>query len=516
MERSYDIYFQDTLCGTAWARTLDRGDAGEIRIECFLRFRDVPAIGLKMARKKSLHTLTADGHPRHVEIQGDNGDALEITVSDQTMNFGKGDIPLDRPVEFAMESNVIPLFAIWWEGIKGRETGTFRRLLCESGVLIDYELTMKDGNLVSSLEETFVLDGQGEIAEVRLKASDFSVRRGKSRFPKRTFTMPDGKPEYHAPTDILVEDTLIIEADKEVEATVARPLQGAVHAVAVFIGGTGIYGRHGFTPNIDIGTHQLLDDLARQGIASVRYEKFDRRVSNAVEADGAIDFDTLAGDAERWVNWLDGQSWADGLPRILIGHSMGGTLALAVAAGNPDIAACVLLNAPGRPLIEIIAQQIDWHQTHNPASDEAEAEARQLHQELLDALALDGEWTAENVDRRLLAVQHQRRFLKSVIHMDPTDFVPRSTCPLVVVQGTRDVQVSWEDACLLRDAAQAADRPVRLIEAHGLDHLLKRNKETGMGALAAYRDRRRRIPIAFIRDLAEAILPVVTVPPPPP
>ncbi len=510
MERSYDIHYQDTLCGTAWARMIDGSDDGELRIECFVRFRNVPAIGLKKARTKSLHRLTADGRPRHVEIQGDNGDSLEITLTDQAMNYGKHDIPLDRPVEFAMESIMTPLFAIWWEGIKGRETGSFRRLSCENGAIVDYELAMKGGNLVSSLEETFVLDAQGEIAEVRQKASDFIIRRGKRPFPKRTFTVRKALQEYRAPEDILVEDTLIVDEGKEVEATVARPIEGGVQAIAVFIGGAGNYGRHGIKPNIDIGTHQLLDDLARLGIASVRYEKFDRRVSNAVEAERSTDFDTLVRDTERCLTWLDGQSWADGLVRILIGHSMGGTVALAVSAGNPDIALCVLLNAPGRPLTEIFAEQIAWQQQHDPASDETEAEAMLLHQALLDALSLDGEWTAENVDKRLLSLAHKRRFLKSVIHMNPSDLVSRGTCPLVVVQGTKDVQVSREDASLLRDAAQAADRPIQLIEADGLDHHLKRNKGTGIAALAAYRDRRRRIPIAFIRKLADEIRSVVT------
>ena len=96
------------------------------------------------------------------------------------------------------------------------------------------------------------------------------------------------------------------------------------------------------------------------------------------------------------------------------------------------------------------------------------------------------------------------------MHLDPCDFVPRGGCPLIVVQGTRDVQVSWKDACLLRDAALAAGRPVEIFKEGGLDHLLKRSKAIGLDALKVYRDRRRRIPIALIRKLARAMRSVAT------
>ena len=505
MERTFDIFHKETLCGTAWARTIESGNKREICIECFLRFHDVPAIGLRKVRKKSLHTLSGDGKPRRIEIVDDRGGRLDIDLSGRAMTYDKKSVPLDGPIDFALEGNMIPLTAIWWEALSGRETGTFRTLVCESGAVFDYQLTKSGGNLVSSLKETFVLDAQGEISEVRLAASDFVIRRGRRPFPKRTFTALESGPVYRAPRDIVIEDTLVAEDGKEVEATVARPLEGQSQAVAVFIGGTGIYGRHGITPTIDIGTHQLLDGLARENIASVRYEKFDRRVNNPVEAEGAIDFDTLVADAHRWLEWLDSQEWADGLPRILIGHSMGGTVALALSAGNPGIAASLLLNSPGRPLADVIAQQIAWHQSNNPASETAETEAQQQHQALVHALSIDEEWTAENVDPRLLPVKHKRRFLKSVFWLDPCDFVPRGEGPMIIVQGTRDAQVSLEDARLLANAAQDCGRPAELIEADGLDHLLKRNPYTGLRALDVYRDRRRRVPVALIRRLAEVI-----------
>ena len=132
-----------------------------------------------------------------------------------------------------------------------------------------------------------------------------------------------------------------------------------------------------------------------------------------------------------------------------------------------------------------------------------------MRQALLQALALDEEWSENNVEAKLLPMKHKRKFLKSVIDLDPCDLVGQAQCPLVLVRGTTDVQVLAEDAELLLGAAKKAKRSIKYLEANGLDHLLKHNLKTGRKALAAYRDRRRRIPIAFIRQIAGTVRDVL-------
>ncbi|HER26403.1 MAG TPA: hypothetical protein ENI69_04770, partial [Rhodospirillales bacterium] len=302
--RSYDIYFGEALCGTAWARSVQGDDEETFCIEARTKFNDVQEIGLNRARTKARYIFSKDGKPRRIDISGDRGASVEINISDNALNYGKRDIPLDRPIDFALGGNMVPLLAIWWKEFKANQPGTFRTLIPETGTVIDYILEFKGNTLRSSLGETFILDGEGEISEVKPDASDFVIRRGNRPFPKWNFKRHPEQSDYRPPVDLNTQDVEIEDDGKIIEATVARPLNDTATSAGIFIGGTGIYGRHGITATIDTGYHQLLDDLARQGIATVRYEKFDQAVSTPAEAEGAIDFQTLCHDAKRWLKWL--------------------------------------------------------------------------------------------------------------------------------------------------------------------------------------------------------------------
>lgn len=139
-------------------------------------------------------------------------------------------------------------------------------------------------SVLTAMGETIDLADDGTISEIAYKVEEFEVLRSRRPLPQlRTTSRPSG----------------------------AWSPAGEKRS-------------HGFAGRIDLGYHQLLDDLARYGIASVRYEKFDRRAASVEEAEELLDFTALGQDAERWLDWLHQQPWAAGLPKILIGHSLGG------------------------------------------------------------------------------------------------------------------------------------------------------------------------------------------------
>jgi len=505
MGLSFDTLYQGKLCGTTWAEAQDNPSNGEYTISCFQKFFDLKEIGLKKARAKSTYLFDGDGRPVSITCQAEGQEEKTITINHNSLNYGKNDIPLEEPLDFATESNMAPLLVLWWKRFHDNHEGNFKTLSVGSGAVFDFSLKRDGSDFQDSFGQTYHLDKNGQITEITKEASDFKIVRSERKLPNWKFKVGANNRKYLAPSYLNIEDVLLKADGKEIEATIARPESIEPKAVAVFIGGTGIYGRHGLTPQIDIGYHQLLDGLARLGIASVRYEKFDRNVSNAAEADGSIDFGTLCLDAERWLDWLDEQEWATGLPRILIGHSMGGMISLAIENRRQDLQACVLLTTPGRSMEEIIEQQINWQKDHSTLSTEAKAENERMRKALLDALEVEEEWTEENVDPRLLPIKHKKRFLKSSIHLDPCEFMKTGKNPVLILQGTKDVQVFMEDAENLYNSAIEAGRDVELIKAEGLDHLLKKNSGEGLEALAAYKDRRRRVPVAIIRKLEKSI-----------
>lgn len=245
-----------------------------------------------------------------------------------------------------------------------------------------------------------------------------------------------------------------------------------------------------------------MDDLARRGLASVRYEKFDRKAVNLVQAEERQDFTSLCKGAETWLDWLNAQLWASKLPRIVIGHSLGGLVALAIAARRKDIDAAIILSTPGQSFRQIIMSQREWFSQHLPVSKRSRAELAQLQERLIAALEQNRPWALAELDPQLQPLKRKLRLYKSVLDLDPLSLVAKGKCPLLIVQGGRDVQVNPKDADLLLNAAMAAGRPARLILNSELDHLLKKSNAQGMLAISRYADKRRRIPTSLIHRIA--------------
>ncbi|MGE5506826.1 MAG: alpha/beta hydrolase [Actinomycetota bacterium] len=475
---AYDIRFRGTLCGTSWARLLP---GAEPVIECAQRMEDVPAIGLRKSQKRSLHRFTAAGRPLGGWIEDSFGNRVE---------YG----PVDD-VDLVLEANMFPLTACLLKFFHGIGGGRYRALLPETGETIPYTLSARDGGLESSLGERIILGADGLIAAVSFPTAEFAVERSIRRFPawRSGKTVRRG---YQPPADLLVEE---VSADG-VSATCVRAAQPK--AVAVFVGGTGVYDRHGFTARLDLGYHRILDELARLGVASVRYERLDRPCASLAEAETRLDFDTLCDGAGRWLDWLGRQHWCTGLPKIVIGHSLGGLVALALASQREDIDGAVLLSTPGRPFRRILAEQNDWLHAQLGLSEQSTADADALHQALIGALEQDAPWSEDTVDPRLLPWKRQQRLYRSILDLDPCDFVRVGRCPLLLVHGGKDVQVPLQDARSILLAAHAVGRHATLAEQPELDHLLRRSTSQGLAALATYSDRRRRVPARVLKQIA--------------
>ncbi|HTH17140.1 MAG TPA: alpha/beta fold hydrolase [Magnetospirillum sp.] len=504
MKLAYDLFFNGKCCGTSWAAMRQCPD-GTVKIDCYQRMERVDAIGMPAFKKRSSYRFTSTGGLVCGRMEDSFGGTKEFEIDGETLHVKDREAPLQGRTDLVIEANMAPLTALQLKHFLGNRPGTFRALLPETGALVPYSLELKDGRLVSSMGETIELADDGAISEVTYKVKEFKVVRSRRPLPKWTRNWVTSRPTYVPPADLLLEDHVLATPDKEVEATSVTPgTPIKPRAAAVFIGGTGAYSRHGFAGRIDLGYHQLLDDLARYGIASVRYEKFDRRAATLEEAEELLDFTTLGQDAERWLDWLNNQAWAAGLAKILIGHSLGGMVALDIATRRPDLAAVVLLNAPGRSLRAVTEAQHAWLMANLGLSGKSEEEMTALRKTFLAALETDQPWN-DAIDGRLQPFKRKWRLYKSILDIDPAELAKRSSCPVVIVQAGKDIQVAASDAGRLAEAATSPGRRVTLIEPPDLDHLLKRATKEGIAAMTAYADRRRRIPKDLIRRIARSI-----------
>lgn len=277
----------------------------------------------------------------------------------------------------------------------------------------------------------------------------------------------------------------------------ALTVPGARHAV-VIIPGSGPTDRDGNGPFLQTDMYRLLaEELAAQGIASLRIDKRGMFASRAAVADAnAVTLGDYAADARAWV-----EEAASLAPCVwLAGHSEGGLVAMA-AASEPPPALCglILLATPGRPLDEVLLEQL----AANPAMFALMPQARRI----VETLAAGEVVPTESIPLLLrpLFPAEVQPFLISLFTTDPASLAAAWPGPALVVHAGRDIQVTGPDADVLERALSAASRADFPLATHTL-------KEDVPGApLATYSD--PSLPLA--PGLTAAILGFLEMHPPP-
>lgn len=266
--------------------------------------------------------------------------------------------------------------------------------------------------------------------------------------------------------------------------------EGPARAAAVILPGSGPTDRDGNSPQFGIaaGTYRLLAEaLAADGIATVRIDKRGIGQSAAAGPDeSALSFDHYAADARAWA--AEAADRAGRPCAWLIGHSEGSLVALA-ATREPDDRICgvISLSGLGRPAADGLRDQLAG--LAEPLKGEA------FH-------ALDELEAGRTVDQPPAALAALFRpavqpYLISWFALDPAALARAYPGPLMIVQGTTDLQVPVADA-----QALAAARPdARLLILEGVNHVLKVAPADPAANIATYRD--PSLPLA--PGLAEAL-----------
>lgn len=283
-------------------------------------------------------------------------------------------------------------------------------------------------------------------------------------------------PAYAEPVETYVE-----------AAGPAGPLKGVMLSpgdppgpVALIIPGSGPTDRDGNSPlGIRASTYKLLaQDLAARGITTVRIDKRGMFASTAATPDAnAVTIADYVNDVNSWVAALQKRTGAACV--WLIGHSEGGLVAMAASNKQAGICGLVLLAAAGRPLGEVLREQIKANPANGPLVDQAMSAIDSLEQgRRVDTAgmhpALQG----------LFAPQVQG-FLISEFSYDPRRLLAQEQKPVLVLQGKRDIQVSVADAHLLMQAAPHAT----LVLLPDVNHILKSvGSDDRRANLATYAD----------------------------
>jgi pimeloyl-ACP methyl ester carboxylesterase len=262
------------------------------------------------------------------------------------------------------------------------------------------------------------------------------------------------------PTDMTVG-----EGTGMLHGTLLSPAKAETGAPAVLIlAGSGPTDRDGNSPlGVSAAPYRLLAEaLSSAGIPALRVDKRGIAASAAaMTSEDALRVQTYAADARTWAKALRERTGARCV--WLLGHSEGTLHALIAAQEGEGICGLILVSPVGRPFGEILRGQLRSIPAFAPMLDDA--------MRILAELEAGRTVPGEGMNPALMSLFRPsvQPFMISMLAADPPVLAAAYPGPILVVQGTTDLQTAVADAERLGQAR--AGIKVALIE--GMNHVLK-------------------------------------------
>jgi pimeloyl-ACP methyl ester carboxylesterase len=298
------------------------------------------------------------------------------------------------------------------------------------------------------------------------------------------------------------EELLLGAGAQALHGTLLRPAGSTIAEPVLILPGSGPTDRDGNNPlGIAAQPYRLLAEaLTARGMATLRIDK--RGIGGSAGAGGReedLRIGTFVDDARAWAARLRARTGARCV--WLLGHSEGGLVALLAAQQNGDVCGIILVAAPGRPVGDVLREQLRAALPGRPWLDRALA--------VLDELEAGRSVAVVHVPAPLIDMFRPsvQPYLMSMLSIDPAALLGRYGGPVLVVQGTNDLQVAVADARRL----EASRSGVRLELIEGMNHVLKAAPVERAANVRTYGD--PSLPLApgladaiagFIRDASPA------------
>jgi len=245
----------------------------------------------------------------------------------------------------------------------------------------------------------------------------------------------------------------------ELSGTLTVPILKGTFPVALIIAGSGPTDRNGNNAQMKNNSLQMLaHELAAQGIASLRYDKRGiGKSASAMISEEQMRFENYVEDANAWASELKADPRFNRL--IIVGHSEGSLIGM-LASEKADV--FVSLAGAGRPIDVILKEQL---------AVQLEGKKKLLRAANEGLSKLKEGKLVEDAPVELFGLFRPsvQPYMISWMKYDPAVEISNLKIPIVIVQGSTDLQVKEEDAELLHAASIGS----RYILIEGMNHILK-------------------------------------------
>lgn len=285
------------------------------------------------------------------------------------------------------------------------------------------------------------------------------------------------------------EDIMLPIAPGKSAGTVLMPKAGFTGTGVVIVAGSGPTDRNGNQRTlVNNSLKMLAEALSNRGIATARYDKrFAGRTQISGYREKDVRFDHFVDDAVVWARHLAGRP---AVKRIaFIGHSQGGLVAT-LAATRVGAGKLVLLASPGFNIARTLKRQF--------AAAIPNKESRRAVFAVIDRLRRGEPATGYGGLARRFFRPSIQPFLMSWMKHDPAERLKAFAGSVLIVHGTRDLQVKSDEAARLQQAKPAA----ALVTVQGMNHVLKAPAPGRPANVAAYRRPDAKLADGLVESIA--------------
>lgn len=308
-------------------------------------------------------------------------------------------------------------------------------------------------------------------------------------------TKSQSNPPATPPAERLITEQVTLEtANGILHGTLERPLSSAPVPVALLIAGSGPTDRDGNSAMLKGANNSLkllAAGLAAEGVASLRYDK--RGVAGSAGAgsgsEAELRFETYIDDAVLWGRKLRADRRFSSL--TFVGHSEGSLIGM-VAARKVGADAFVSLAGAGRNVRDILLGQL---------KPQLPSELFKAAEDILNQLAAGK--TVETIPPALHVLFRPsiQPYMISWLRYDPAKELAALSIPVLIAQGTTDIQAMAEDARLLAKANPAA----KLLLVEGMNHVLKAVPNDRDKQIASYGDPSLPVVPGLVREIGATV-----------
>ena len=319
---------------------------------------------------------------------------------------------------------------------------------------------------------------------------EFPMELSRKVFEKKIINHPQ---EPKAPFSYYSEDVTFENSKEKVTlaGTLTLPKKEGNYPAVVLISGSGAQNRNeeilGQKPFL-----VLSDYFTKNGIAVLRYD--DRGTAKSTGNFAASTSANFATDVESAIEYLKTRKEINKNKIGLIGHSEGGIIAPMVASKSKDVNFIVLLAGPGMRGDKLLLLQKEKIERAMGTSEDEILKGQKIYSGAYDLILKSKkedlklkEYFKSQLDKKTpenqintMASQLSNDWIQYYIKYDPTIALQKTKCPVLAVNGEKDLQVPSKEnlEAIKKSLLKGGNKKITIIEFPKLNHLFQ-TTETG-------------------------------------